>query len=244
MILLPAIDLKEGRCVRLYQGDFQTAQEVAASPLEAARAFLRAGAKWLHLVDLDGAKSRRPVNRKTILEIAKSTGLQVEVGGGIRDMQTVEDYLQCGIARVILGSAALSDPELVRQAAARYGGRIAVGIDARGGRVAADGWLHTSETGFIELAGAMEQAGIQTIIYTDIGRDGTLQGPNLAELAALKSSVGCRIIASGGVRDLADIKALAALGMDGAICGKSLYEGTLPLSEALAFLEEEEKNAS
>lgn len=243
MILLPAIDLKYGRCVRLYQGDFGTAQQVADSPLKAAKNFQSAGAKWLHMVDLDGAKNRRPVNQKAILEVAEQTGLQIEVGGGIREMQTVEDYLQRGVARVILGSAALSDPALVRQAAVRYGKRVAVGIDARGGRVAAEGWLHTSETSFIELSKAMEEAGVQTIIYTDIGRDGTLQGPNLEELAALKQAVGCRIIASGGVRDLSDIRALAALGMDGAICGKSLYEGTLPLDRALALLEEEEKNA-
>ena len=243
MILLPAIDIKDGRCVRLYQGDFNTAHEVASSPSEAAEVFRRAGAKWLHMVDLDGAKERRPVNRELILTVARDTGMQVEVGGGIREMQTVERYLENGAARVILGSAALSDPALVRQAAARYGERIAVGIDARGGRVAADGWLHTSETGFIELAKAMEQAGVQTIIYTDIGRDGTLQGPNLEELGALQQAVCCRIIASGGIRELSDIAALHARGLYGAICGKSLYEGTLPLLEALAFLKEGERHA-
>lgn len=243
MILLPAIDLKDGRCVRLYQGDFETARQVAESPQAAAGAFARAGAKWLHMVDLNGAKARHPMNRETILKTARETGMRVEVGGGIRGMDTIEDYLENGIERVILGSAALSDPGLVKQAAARYGARIAVGIDARNGMVAADGWLHTSQTGYIALAKAMEQAGVQTIIYTDIGRDGTLQGPNLEELRALQQAVGCRIIASGGVRELSDIAALKSLGLYGAICGKSLYEGTLPLAEALLLSGEEEGHA-
>ncbi|MCI8623337.1 MAG: 1-(5-phosphoribosyl)-5-[(5-phosphoribosylamino)methylideneamino]imidazole-4-carboxamide isomerase [Provencibacterium sp.] len=243
MILLPAIDLKDGRCVRLYQGDFNTAQQVAPSPDEAARAFRKSGAEWLHMVDLDGAKERRPVNAEAVIAVARSSGLRVEVGGGIREMAAVESYLENGVSRVILGSAALFNPELVRQAAARYGERVAVGIDARGGRAASDGWLHTSETDFIELAKAMEQAGVGTIIYTDIGRDGTLQGPNLEELAALAAAVRCRVIASGGVRDLRDIAALKALGLYGAICGKSLYEGTLPLPEALRLAGEETDDA-
>lgn len=243
MILLPAIDLKDGRCVRLYQGDFETAQQVAESPGAAAGAFERAGARWLHMVDLDGAKARRPMNRETILKTARETGMHIEVGGGIRGMETIEGYLENGIERVILGSVALSDPKLVKEAAGRYGAHIAVGIDARDGRVAADGWLRTSQTGFIELAKAMEQAGVQTIIYTDIGRDGTLQGPNLEELGALQQAVCCRIIASGGIRELSDIAALKALGLYGAICGKSLYEGTLALSEALLLAGEEEGHA-
>lgn len=243
MILLPAIDLKEGRCVRLCQGDFDTAHEVAPSPLSAARAFESAGAKWLHMVDLDGAKQRHPVNRELILKVAKDTGMRVEAGGGIREMGTVEEYLENGAARVILGSAALFSPQLVREAAARYGERVAVGIDARGGRVASDGWLHTSETGFVELAKAMEQVGVKTLIYTDIGRDGTLQGPDLGGLEELQKAVGCRVIASGGVRDLADIAALKALGLYGAICGKALYEGTLPLREALGLAGEGEDDA-
>lgn len=233
MIILPAIDIKDGRCVRLYKGDFATAEQVAPDPLAAARGFEEAGARWLHMVDLNGAKERRPVNADIFKLVAKETSLKIELGGGIRDMQTVEDYLSHGIERVILGSAALEDPALVREAVSRFGGRIAVGIDARDGCVAANGWLEHSEVGYLDLAREMERAGVRTIIYTDIGRDGTLEGANLGQLEALKNAVGCDIVASGGVRDIGDIAALHAMGLYGAICGKSIYQGTLDLREAL-----------
>ncbi len=234
MILLPAIDIHEGSCVRLLRGDYATAQQVADSPLLTARRFEEAGAQWLHMVDLDGAKERRPVNTEIFREIVEGTRLSTELGGGIRNRETIEFYLEMGVSRVILGSAALQNPELVREAARAYGERIAVGIDARGGMAAADGWLASSQVGYLDLAKAMEESGVRTIIYTDIGRDGTLGGVNLEELEAISKAVSCRIIASGGVRDLRDIAALRDLGLYGAICGKSLYQGTLRLEDALA----------
>lgn len=233
MILLPAIDIKDGTCVRLYQGDYATAQQVADSPLKTAQQFEKQGAAWLHMVDLDGAKERRPVNSEVFRSIVEGTGLSTELGGGIRDMQTIEMYLDMGISRIILGSAALQNPPLVREAVKKYGERIAVGIDARDGFAAADGWLEDSKVNYIELARVMENSGVRTIIYTDISRDGTLSGANLDGLEALSRAVSCNIIASGGVRDIGDIRALRALNLYGAICGKSLYQGTLDLREAL-----------
>lgn len=234
MILLPAIDIKDKTCVRLLRGDYATAAKVADSPLGTARRFEEAGAKWLHMVDLDGAKERRPVNAEVFQGIVAGTRLQTELGGGIRDRETIEFYLEMGISRVILGSAALQNPVLVKEAARAYGERIAVGIDARGGFAAADGWLASSQVHYLDLAKAMEAAGVKTLIYTDIGRDGTLGGANLEELGKIAGAVSCHIIASGGVRDLRDITALRELGLYGAICGKSLYQGTLDLREALA----------
>ncbi len=240
MIIFPAIDIKDGRCVRLVKGDFSTAHQVAEDPLGTAAAFRKAGAEWLHMVDLDGAKDARPRNAGIFLEIAAQSGLKVELGGGIRTMAAIQSYLEGGVARVILGSAALRDPALVREAAAEYGPRIAVGIDAREEMAAAEGWLDVSRVHYLELAKAVEQAGVGCIIYTDIGRDGTLSGPNLEQLARLRETVGCDVTASGGIRDLEDIRALKAMGLYGAICGKSLYQGTLKLGEALALCREEE----
>lgn len=234
MILLPAIDIKDGCCVRLFRGDYRTAHKVAEDPVDTARAFAAAGAEWVHMVDLDGAKDAAPKNREIFLRCAKSCGASVEVGGGIRSLQTVEDYLMQGIARVILGSAALRDPEFVKTAAEKYGDRIAVGIDAREGMVATEGWLETSSIHYLELAKRMEQAGIATLIFTDIAKDGMQQGPNLEALAALERGVSCRVIASGGVSTLEDIRALKEIGLYGAICGKALYSGALNLGEALA----------
>lgn len=240
MIIFPAIDIKDGRCVRLVKGDFSTAHQVAGDPLETAVAFRKGGAEWLHMVDLDGAKDARPRNAGIFRKIAAQSGLKVELGGGIRTMETVESYLEEGVARVILGSAALRDPDLVREAATKYGPRVAVGIDAREEMVAAEGWLDVSRVHYLELAKAVEQAGVGCIIYTDIGRDGTLSGPNLEQLARLRDAVRCDVTASGGIRDLEDIKALKAMDLYGAICGKSLYQGTLDLGEALALCREEE----
>lgn len=234
MMILPAIDIQGGRCVRLYQGDFSTAQQVADDPLQTARSFAAAGAKWIHMVDLDGAKTGAPVNEAIFLQVAEQAGLQVELGGGIRDRATIDRYLERGISRVILGSAALRNPALVREAVQAYGERIAVGIDAKAGMVAAEGWLDTSQVHYLALARQMERIGVKTIIFTDISKDGTLSGPNLAQLEALVQAVACQVVASGGIHTLRDIQQLAAMGLYGAICGKSLYQGTLRLEDAIA----------
>ncbi len=233
MIILPAIDICGGQCVRLLRGDFGTAEKVAEDPLETALSFRAAGADWLHMVDLDGAKAGRPVNTAIFTQAAEKSGLKVEVGGGIRSMETVEAYLAAGVSRVILGSAALSNPDLVAEAAGRYGDRIAVGIDAKNRMVSADGWLNDSRVDFIELAKGVEQMGVGCIIFTDISKDGTLSGPNLEQLDELRRAVGCRVIASGGISDIEDIRALRQLDIYGAICGKSLYSGRLDLAEAI-----------
>lgn len=233
MIILPAIDIHQGRCVRLFQGDYATAQVVAGDPVETARRFESQGAGWLHMVDLDGAKEGRPVNRELILRTVRSTGMRVELGGGIRDMETIEDYLDQGIERVILGSVALEDPNLVKAAVERFGPRIAVGIDARDGKAAAQGWTQASGADYIDLAREMEQLGVETIICTDIGRDGTQTGPNLDMLEKLDRAVGCNIVASGGVSCLKDLTDLRDLGLYGAIAGKAVYSGAVDLEEAL-----------
>lgn len=237
MIIFPAIDIKDGACVRLVKGDYATAHKVAEDPLATARRFEEAGAQWIHMVDLDGAKDAALVNKAIFLQVARETGLQVEVGGGIRSMEAVDFYLSNGIARVILGSAAVKNPAFAREAVAKYGDRIAIGIDARDGMVAAEGWLDTSDVYFTDLAVEMEKIGVKTIIFTDISRDGTLTGPNLAQLAEINEAVSCDIVASGGVAGIGDIIALRDAGMYGAIAGKALYTGALELSEALAEAE-------
>ena len=246
MILLPAIDLKDGECVRLLRGDYATAHKVAEDAVEAARSFRDAGAEWLHVVDLNGAKAARPVNAELMFRIRNETGLKLEVGGGIRDMETVDFYLQNGISRVILGTAAVKQPELVVSAVEKYGDRIAVGIDALNGTVAQKGWTELSAVDYLGMAKRMEQAGVKYLIFTDISRDGTLTGPNLAMLERLKNAVSCDIVASGGVRSLKDIADLADLSLYGAICGKSLYAGTLDLKAAIGLcgaVEEKEGKA-
>ncbi len=234
MILLPAIDLKDGTPVRLVQGDFSTAGQVADNAVDTARRFAKAGAKYLHMVDLDGAKQGETCNRDVILEVAKNTPARIELGGGIRSLETIEDYLSNGIQRVILGSAAIKNPELVRTAVTEYGDRIIVGIDAKNEMVAAEGWLDSSKVHYLDLAAEMESIGVKHIVFTDISRDGTLTGPNTDQLQRLANRVSCNIIASGGVKDLGHIRTLRKMGMYGAICGKSVYSGTLPLEEALA----------
>lgn len=233
MIVLPAIDLKNGECVRLYKGDFNTAGKVADSPYKAAENFKKSGAVWLHVVDLDGAKTGERPNRELIVSLASRAGLNIELGGGIRDMSAVEDYLGSGISRVILGSAALKSPEFVKSAVARFADRVAVGIDARDGFVSTEGWLKKSDVTYIDFAKEMEQAGVKYLIFTDISRDGTLNGPNFSQLEELKNAVSCIIIASGGVKDISHVRKLRQIGMYGAICGKSVYEGTLDVAEAV-----------
>lgn len=234
MKIFPAIDIKDGNCVRLVKGDYATAHKVAEDPLATARSFEAAGAEWIHMVDLDGAKDAALVNKDIFVKVARETGLKVEVGGGIRTMEAVEWYLQNGISRVILGSAAVKNPAFAKEAVAKYGERIAIGIDARGGMVAAEGWLDTSDVHFVALAQEMEKIGVKTIIFTDISRDGTLTGPNLDQLREINAAVSCDIIASGGVSGIDDIVALRNEGLYGAIAGKAIYTGALDVAEAIA----------
>lgn len=235
MIILPAIDIKDGNCVRLFKGDYNTVQKVCESPYIAAQSFADAGAKWIHMVDLDGAKDAKLVNADLIADIAKTSGLMVEVGGGIRDMKAIEYYLSRGINRVILGSAAVKDQQFVIDAVREYSDKIVVGIDAKDGMVRAEGWIDNSEINYIELAKRMENVGVHTIVFTDIEQDGTLAGPNLKQLDDLVHQVNCNVVASGGVAVLKDIINLSELDVYGAICGKAIYSGTLDLKQALAI---------
>lgn len=236
MIIFPAIDIIGGQCVRLVKGDYATASKVAEDPLETAKKFEAAGAKWIHMVDLDGAKAGHPVNTAIYERIAKETDLKVEVGGGIRTLETIEEYLSLGIARVILGSAALKNPQLVTDAITRFGSeKIVVGIDAKDEMVATEGWLETSDVHYITLAREMIARGVTTFIFTDISKDGTLSGVNVQQLRALAEATAgqCNIVASGGVHTIDDIIACRDLGLYGTIAGKSLYQGTLDLHEAI-----------
>jgi len=235
MKVIPAIDILGGRCVRLRKGDFGTAGEVAADAIEAARAFVKSGAEWLHVVDLDGAKSGRRVNHELISRIISESGALAEVGGGIRTLGDIEWYIRCGAARVILRSAAYRDHALVKEAVARFGDKVAVGIDARRGLVATDGWTATAGKNYIDFAREVEEAGVKFAVVTDIERDGMLSGANTSMLAALKEATKLNLIASGGVRDMGDIRALAGLGVWGAVVGKAVYEGTLDLKEAIIY---------
>ena len=236
MIIFPAIDIKDGKPVRLTKGDFATTEQVADDALKTACEFEREGATHLHMVDLDGALAGRPVNNSIVLDVVKGTGLFVEIGGGVRTAETIDYYLNdVGVNRVILGSVAIKDPGFTKAMLTKYGAGIAIGIDAKNGKVSGGGWLEDSDVDFIDLAGAMSDAGAQTIIYTDISKDGTLEGPDLKGLAALDSAIKADVIASGGVATIEDIKALEALGLAGVICGKSIYKGSLSLSEALHY---------
>lgn len=233
MIILPAIDIKDSKCVRLYQGDFSTAEQVADDPLETALWFKSCGATWVHMVDLDGSYEGRLVNKEIFLTVAKESGLFVQLGGGIRDMETASFYIENGISRIILGTAAAENRDFVNEAVKEYGDKIAVGIDAKSGMVMSHGWTESTGTDFIGLAKDMEAMGVKTIIYTDISRDGTLNGANAAHYAKLKGSVSCDIIASGGIKDLRDIQILKTLDLYGAICGKSIYSGSVDLKQAI-----------
>jgi phosphoribosylformimino-5-aminoimidazole carboxamide ribotide isomerase len=247
MILFPAIDLKGGQCVRLIKGDMAQATVFNTDPADQARQFAAAGAEWLHLVDLDGAFAGEPVNEAAVEGILKATALPVQLGGGIRDMARIEAWLEKGVARVILGTVALKNPDLVKEACRRFPGKIAVGIDAKGGKVAVEGWAETSELTAFELARRFEDAGVAAIIYTDIDRDGLLQGVNVEATAALAASLSIPVIASGGVSSLADIDALLAAlpasrakggGIVGVISGRAIYDGRLDLKSALQRLRE------
>ena len=234
MIILPAIDILGGKCVRLTKGIYETAEQVAADPIETALEFEAAGAEFIHMVDLDGAKEGSRVNSDIYTQVAKKVHIPIEVGGGIRDMATIDYYKQKGIERVIIGSAALKNPALVREAVAKYGEHIAVGIDALNGVVKTSGWLENSDVNYIDLAKMMCNMGVKYVIFTDISKDGTLSGPNYEQLDALAKAVPMNIIASGGIRDIENIRRLAAMKLYGAICGKSIYSGSLDLAEAIA----------
>ncbi|MFQ5784891.1 MAG: 1-(5-phosphoribosyl)-5-[(5-phosphoribosylamino)methylideneamino]imidazole-4-carboxamide isomerase [Alphaproteobacteria bacterium] len=239
MILYPAIDLKDGACVRLWRGDMTRATVFSEDPAAQARAFVAAGCEWLHVVDLNGAFAGEPVNGEAVGAILAAVEAPVQLGGGIRDMATIESWLAAGVARVILGTAAVRDPELVRDACRACPGRIAVAIDAREGRVAVDGWAETSDVAARNLARGLEDAGCAAIVYTDIARDGTLEGVNAAAIETLARAIQTPVIASGGVSSLADLAALKAIedtGVTGVIVGRALYEGRLDPAEARSAL--------
>lgn len=243
MILFPAIDLKGGQCVRLVQGDMSRATVFNADPAAQARDFASAGCRWLHLVDLDGAFAGKPMNAQAVDAILDAVDIPCQLGGGIRDLATIERWLDKGVARVILGTVALKAPALVREACRLHPGRIVVGIDARGGRVATEGWAEVSEIAAVDLARRFEDVGVAAIVYTDIDRDGVLAGVNVAATAGLARAVGIPVIASGGVASLDDLKALLAVekdGVSGVISGRALYDGRLDLKAALALLEQAE----
>lgn len=235
MIIFPAIDIMDGKPVRLLRGNFSTAEQVAEDVLSTAKQFARVGCTWVHMVDLDGSLQKKPVNTDPILQVVEHTPLKVEVGGGIRTMEDIAFYLDRGVDRVILGSVALKNPELVQQAVDAYGDKIAVGIDAKQGMVATEGWTEDSQMDFIDLAKAMEKMGVATIIYTDIGRDGTLSGPDVQGLDRLNKAVSCNVIASGGVTTITDILVMKDKKMYGTICGKCIYKKTLDLREAVGI---------
>lgn len=234
MIILPAIDLKDGKVVRLYKGEFDTVHQVADDPVATARAFHDAGARYIHMVDLDGAKDGVRKNADIVRAVAQSVGLKVELGGGIRSMTDLEEVFSLGVYRAVIGSAAVSHPEFVKEAVARYGERIAVGIDTKNGKVKTAGWVEDSGLDYLEFARQMQSIGVKTIIFTDIDTDGTLQGPAFEKLAALQQSVDCNIIASGGVSNNEDIQKLAGMELYGAIIGKAYYAGTIDLAQAAA----------
>lgn len=239
MILYPAIDLKDGQCVRLLRGEMAAATVFGDDPAAQAAAFAAAGCDWLHLVDLNGAFAGQPVNGAAVAAILARVAVPCQLGGGIRDMATIETWLDRGLARVILGTAAVEDPALVRKAAGSFPGRIAVGIDARGGRVATRGWAETTDVIATDLARRFEDAGVAALIYTDIDRDGAMGGPNIAATVALARAVSIPVIASGGVAAMADLLALRDTGViAGAISGRALYDGTIDLEAALRALRE------
>jgi phosphoribosylformimino-5-aminoimidazole carboxamide ribotide isomerase len=239
MILFPAIDLKDGQCVRLVRGEMDQATVFNDDPAAQARAFETQGFAWLHLVDLNGAFAGRPVNGAAVDAILAAVGIPVQLGGGIRDMATIETWLGKGIARVILGTVAVRDPDLVREACRAFPGRIAVGLDARGGRVAVEGWAETSDLSARDLVARFEDAGVAAVIYTDIDRDGVLEGLNLEATVRLARATAIPVIASGGLSSIEDVRALLRPEntiLEGAVSGRALYDGRLDAVEALALI--------
>jgi phosphoribosylformimino-5-aminoimidazole carboxamide ribotide isomerase len=239
MILFPAIDLKEGLCVRLRQGDMDQATVFNDDPAAQAAAFADQGFEWLHVVDLDGAFAGRPMNGAAVDAILERIGIPVQLGGGVRDMRTLEGWLDKGVARVIIGTAAVRDPDFVREAARRHPGRVAVGIDAKDGRVAVEGWAQVATLTAEELGRRFEDAGVAAIVYTDIARDGILKGLNIPMTLALADAVSIPVIASGGLASMADIERITrpdCARLAGAITGRALYDGRIDPGEALAMM--------
>ena len=238
MIIFPAIDLKQGRCVRLEQGDMDRATIFNEDPADQARSFSEQGFSHLHIIDLDGAFAGEPVNRAAVEAIVKATPAKTQLGGGIRTMETIDMWIERGISRVILGTVAVEDPDLVRAAAKKHPGKVAVGIDARNGLVATKGWAEETNVRVTDLAKSFEDAGVAAIIYTDINRDGAMQGPNIDATAELAHAVSIPVIASGGVSSIEDLIALRDCGaaLDGAISGRALYDGAIDLAQALSVL--------
>lgn len=238
MIILPAIDIIDGKPVRLYQGDYNKKEIVADDIFETAKSFERAGAEYVHLVDLDGAKSGGNENHELVIKITKELNIPVELGGGIRSMDTIKYLLENGVSRVILGTIAIEDENLLKTAVNKYGEKIAVGIDCKDGKVYGRGWLEGSNLDYLDFAKKMEKIGVKNIIVTDISKDGTLQGANVEMLKKLKATVNIDITASGGVSDLNNIKELMKIDLYGAITGKAIYAGTLSLEEAIRISKE------
>ena len=244
MILLPAIDIKDGKCVRLYQGDFDRLTTYDADPAQVARRWQDAGASWLHIVDLDGAITGQTTNFEVISRICKGVSLHIEYGGGMRTLADMQRMLDMGIDRIVLGTIAITNQTLLQEALQRWPERIAVGLDARDGRVAIAGWRETSQTRATKLASELCASGVQRFIYTDIARDGALQGPNLPGLQAMQAAIsstshGSALIASGGISTIDDLRAIAQLGIEGAIVGKALYSGAIDLAAAIQVCERE-----
>lgn len=238
MRLYPAIDLKDGKCVRLLQGDYSQVTVFGECPGEMARLWEAKGGQFLHLVDLDGAKEGRGMNDLAVEEIIRSVSIPVELGGGIRTLEAIARKLEMGVARVILGSVAIRDFKLVEEAVKRYGGdRIVVGVDAKNGYVAIEGWQEVSTKEALTFCKALEQVGVETVIYTDIAKDGMMQGPNIEETKRLVDNTGLKIVASGGVSCLEDLKRVEAIGVEGAIIGKAIYTGAIDLEEACRLFE-------
>jgi phosphoribosylformimino-5-aminoimidazole carboxamide ribotide isomerase len=233
MQVWPAIDLRGGKCVRLRQGDYEQETVFAESPVAVARQFAEAGAKHLHIVDLEGAREGLPVNLPGVKEILAAVDIECELGGGIRDEQSVREILEFGVSRLVIGTSALTNPEWFRAACRQYPGRMVLGIDARDGRAATDGWLNTSDMTAIDLAHQFAGEPLAAIVYTDIATDGMMKGPNIAAMAEMQAAVDVPVVASGGVTTIDDVARLAAVGLAGCIIGRALYEGTLSLAEAI-----------
>ncbi len=240
MILFPAIDIKDGKCVRLLQGDMQRATVFADIPAQQAKSFAAEGAEWIHIVDLNGAFSGKPVNSEAVISIIKSVNVKLQLGGGIRDIDTIEYWLKAGISRVVLGTAALKNPELVKEACRKYPGKIVVGIDAKDGMVAVNGWAEESDMKVEDLLAKFKDAGVAAVIYTDISKDGMMQGPNIEGIKKITATTRIPIIASGGIsshQDLEELKKVEDLGVIGVICGRAIYDGKVNIKEARQILE-------
>lgn len=233
MIIFPAIDILDGKCVRLIQGDYNQERVYGDSPVDMAKQWEAKGAEFIHIVDLDGAKTGNSINREVIKEIANTVSIPVQVGGGIRSLETIDYFLSNGVARVIIGTAAIQDPSFLKAAVAKYAEKIAVSLDARNGYIATDGWTDTSDVSALDLLKELEIIGVKTIVYTDIAKDGMLQGPNLSEQKQINEATSIDVIASGGVTTKVDVDNLAALNMYGAIVGKALYDGKIEFEELI-----------